>query len=63
MKLDKNTQIILAIGAIAITAYAVHSLAEGANQAEESIGSGIGTGATVLGIGGFAWLIAAAAAL
>lgn len=55
MNLDKNTQIILAVGAVVVTAYFVNKTAQGINQAEQSVGVGAGLGV-------FAVLVAVAAA-
>ena len=65
--MKKETEIILAVGAVAVALYAAHELAQGANQAEGEAGKGLGEGITdvfaLIGLGGFAWLVAAAAAL
>lgn len=51
MKLDKNTQIILALGSIAVGALAVVEFSNGFNSAESSAGTGAGVALAVVGLG------------
>ncbi len=50
MKLDKSTQIILALGVVAVGGLAVIEFANGFNSAESSAGTGSGIGLAI-GIG------------
>jgi hypothetical protein len=63
--MKKETEIILAVGAVVVALYAAHELAQGANQAEGEVGQGAGEGAKDLlglaGLGVFAWIVALAA--
>lgn len=58
MKLDKNTQIILAVGVIAVGLYGVNQLAKGANDAESKIGTGAEIFAGLAGVGVIIRLVA-----
>ena len=44
MQLNKETQIILAVGAVAVSGYFVYKSAQGVNDAAVQVGTGIGHG-------------------
>jgi len=50
MQLDKSTQIILALGVVAVGGLAVVEFSNGFNNAESSVGTGSGVGLAI-GIG------------
>lgn len=49
--LSDNQKTILVVGSLAVLTIAIVSVAKGFNQAESSVGSGVGTGAAVAGGG------------